>query len=104
MIGRRADDAQTFDEAWSGRAPRSAEIAELVQFAESICEAAVAQPTAEFRGSLRLQLMTQAETALKPATKTTRPVTLAPAPRAHSARRRVAGLTAAALVSVGTVG
>jgi hypothetical protein len=104
MIGRRADDAQAFDEAWSGRAPRSSEIAELVQLAESICEAAVAEPSAEFRGSLRLQLMTQAETTLVPATKTSRPGTFAPATRPRSARRRVAGLTAAALLSVGTVG
>ncbi|MDX6277459.1 MAG: hypothetical protein QOJ72_1587 [Nocardioidaceae bacterium] len=104
MIGRRAHDAQAFDEAWSGRTPRNAEIAELVQFAESICEAAVAEPSAEFRGALRIQLMTEAETALVPATKTSRPVTLAPTPRTHNVRRRIAGLTAAALVSVGTVG
>ena len=104
MIGRRADDAQAFNEAWSGRTPRSAEIAELVQLAESICEAAVAEPSAEFRGALRLQLMTQAETALVPATRSSRAGTFAPEPRTHNVRRRAAGLTAAALVSVGTVG
>ena len=45
MIGRRADDAQSFDEAWSGRVPRDEQIAELVRFAETLCEAAVAEPT-----------------------------------------------------------
>ncbi len=50
MIGRRShDDAQSFDEAWSGRTPRDEHIAELVRFAETLCEAAVAEPTAEFR-------------------------------------------------------
>jgi hypothetical protein len=104
MIRRRADDAQAFEEAWSGRAPRNAQIAELVQFAEDLCEAAVAEPSAEFRGALRTRLMTEAETALVPAVKITRRVTLAPAPRKHNTRRRIAGLTAAVLASVGTVG
>ena len=58
MIGRRADDAQSFEEAWSGREPRDEQIAQLVQFAESLCEAAVAEPTPEFRLSLRTTLMT----------------------------------------------
>jgi hypothetical protein len=104
MIRRRADDAQAFEEAWSGRAPRNEQIAELVQFAEQLCEAAVVEPTSEFRGTLRTLLMAEAETALVPAANTARPVTLTPTPRAHPVRRRVAGLTAAALVSVGTVG
>ncbi|MCW2752003.1 MAG: hypothetical protein JWR83_3113 [Aeromicrobium sp.] len=104
MIRRRADDAQAFEEAWSGRAPRTAQIAELVRFAEGLCEAAVAEPSLEFRGALRTRLMTEAETALIPAVKTSRPVTLTPARRTHSTRRRVAGLTAAVLASVGTVG
>ena len=64
MIGRRADDAQSFNEAWSGRAPRDEQIAELVRFAETLCEAAVAEPTPEFRLSLRSSLMTEAQTAL----------------------------------------
>ncbi|MCW2798853.1 MAG: hypothetical protein JWQ70_325, partial [Aeromicrobium sp.] len=104
MIRRRADDAQAFEEAWSGRAPRNAQIAELVQFAENLCEAAVVEPSPEFRGSLRTLLMTEAETALVPVVKTSRPVTRAPAPRTHSVRRRVAGLTAAVLASVAAVG
>ena len=66
MIGRRADDAQSFEEAWSGRAPRDEQIAQLVRFAETLCEAAVAEPTPEFRLSLRTALMAEAETALVP--------------------------------------
>lgn len=104
MIRRRADDAQAFEDAWSGRAPRTEQIAELVRFAENLCEAAVVEPSAEFRGTLRTRLMTEAETALVAPATTSRPVAPAPAIRRHSARRRVAGLTAAALVSVGTVG
>lgn len=104
MIGRRADDAQAFEEAWSGRAPRTAQIAELVRMAENICEAAVVEPSSAFRGTLRTLLMTEAETALVPVIKTARPVTLTPAPRTHAVRRRIAGLTAAVLASVGVVG
>jgi hypothetical protein len=103
MIGRR-DDAQAFQEAWSGRAPRDEQITELVRFAEGLCESAVAEPSPEFLGTLRTRLMTEAETALVPVAKTAKPVMLTPAPRTHGARRRIAGLTAAALVSVGTVG
>ena len=84
MSGRRADDAQAVEEAWSGRAPRNAQIAELVLFAENLCEAAVVEPSAQFRGSLRTMLMTEAETALVPAVKTARPTTLTPAPRTHT--------------------
>ena len=103
MIGRRADDAQSFDEAWSGRAPRDEQIAELVRFAETLCEAAVAEPTPEFRLSLRSALMTEAQTALVPVDA--KPRTTSP-PHRHSrpVRRRVAGLTAAALASAGVVG
>lgn len=104
MIRRRVDDAQAFEDALSGRTPRTAQITELVEFAERLCEAAVIEPSPEFRGTLRTLLMTEAETALVPVVKTSRPVTLAPAPRTHTVRRRVAGLTAAVLASVGTVG
>lgn len=102
MIGRRADDAQSFDEAWSGRTPRDEQIAQLVRFAETLCEAAVAEPTPEFRLSLRSTLMAEAQTALVPVEST--PRSIAPAPTRHPVRRRVAGLTAAALTSAGAVG
>ncbi len=102
MIGRRRDDAQSFDEAWSGRAPRDEQVAQLVRFAETLCEAAVAEPTAQFRLSLRESLMTEARTALVPAASSPRTVTAAPSQR--PVRRRVAGLTAAALASAGVVG
>ena len=102
MIGRRHDDAQAFEEAWSGRAPRDEQIAQLVRFAETLCEAAVAEPTPEFRGSLRTTLMTEAETALVPVKSAPRTTTVAPAHR--PVRRRIAGLTAAALASAGVIG
>ncbi len=103
MIGRRADDAQSFEEAWSGREPRDEQIAQLVQFAESLCEAAVAEPTPEFRLSLRTTLMTEAETALVPVTPSPRKLAVA-APAQRPIRRRIAGLTAAALASAGVIG
>lgn len=108
MIGRRADDAQSFDEAWSARAsqkrvPRDEQVAELVRFAEILCEAAVAEPTPEFRLSLRSTLMAEARTVLVPAEAKPRSLaTAVPAPR--PVRRRIAGLTAAALASAGVVG
>lgn len=102
MIGRRADDAQSFDQAWSGRAPRDEQIAHLVRFAETLCEAAVAEPTPEFRLSLRSALMTEAQTALHPVESKPRAITTANIH--HPVRRRVAGLTAAALASAGVVG
>lgn len=102
MIGRRASDAQSFDEAWSGRAPRDEQIANLVRFAETLCEAAVAEPTPEFRLSLRSALMTEAQTALIPVAS--KPRTLPTATTHRPVRRRVAGLTAAALASAGVVG
>lgn len=102
MIGRRShDDAQSFEEAWGGRAPGDEHIAELVRFAEALCAAAVAEPTPTFRESLRTQLMTEAETVLVPAPA---PVTAAPVREARPVRRRVAGLTAALVASAGTVG
>ena len=102
MIGRRADDAQSFDEAWSGRTPRDEQIAQLVRFAETLCEAAVAEPTPEFRLSLRSSLMAEAQTVLIPADSKAH--TFTEAPTKHPVRRRVAALTAAALASVGVVG
>ena len=102
MIGRRFhDDAQSFEEAWSGRAPGDEHIAELVRFAEHLCEAAVAEPSPMFRESLRTQLMTEAETVLVPMpAKTSAP----PVRTSRPVRRRVAGLTAAMVASAGVVG
>lgn len=104
MIGRRShDDAQSFDEAWSGRAPRDEHIAELVRVAETLCEAAVAGPSMPFRESLRTRLMTEAETVL---VATPHPASrgVAPAHEPHPVRRRVAGVTAALVASAGVVG
>jgi hypothetical protein len=102
MIGRRShDDAQSFEEVWSGRAPGDEHIAELVRFAEALCEAAVAEPTPLFRDSLRTRLMTEAETVLVPMPAD---VKSAPAREHRPIRRRVAGLTAAMVASAGIVG
>lgn len=102
MIGRRFhDDAQSFEEAWSGRAAGDEHIADLVRFAEGLCEAAVAEPSQEFRSTLRTQLMTEAETALKPLPA--KPTT-APAREPRPVRRRVASLTAAMVACAGVVG
>ncbi|MCW2830799.1 MAG: hypothetical protein JWP31_1491, partial [Aeromicrobium sp.] len=73
MIGRRShDDAHSFEEAWGGRTPRDEHIADLVRFAEGLCEAAVAQPSTQFRDSLRTRLMTEAATVLTPMPKSSR--------------------------------
>lgn len=105
MIGRRFhDDAQSFEEAWSGRAPVDEHIAGLVRFAEGLCEAAVAEPSPMFRESLRTMLMTEAETVLVPMPATTRTTRSAPARESRPVRRRVATLTAAMVASAGVVG
>ena len=104
MIGRRSqDDAQSFDEAWGGRTPRDAQIAELVKVAERLCEAASEQPSDEFRQSLRTRLMVEARTALVPM-KASQQVDKATTRPARPVRRRVAGLTAALVASAGVVG
>lgn len=103
MTGRRSHDAQSFDEAWSGRPPRDEHIADLVRFAESLCEAAVAEPTTQFRESLRTQLMTEAQTALVPL-PAARATAATAQPVHRPVRRRLAGLTAAVVASVGVVG
>jgi len=102
MIGRRShDDAQSFEDAWSGRATGDQHIADLVRFAERLCEAAVAEPTPTFRESLRTQLMTEADTVLVPLPA--KPVA-APSRETRPVRRRAAGLTAALVASAGVVG
>ncbi|MRK00390.1 hypothetical protein GEV27_02530 [Aeromicrobium sp. S22] len=103
MIGRRShDDAQSFDEAWGGADPRDEEIAALVAFAEALCAAAPVEPTAQFRSTLRAQLMTEATTVLEPMPGAARPAATPARPR--STRRRLAGLTAALVTSAGAVG
>jgi hypothetical protein len=104
MIGRRFhDDAQSFEEAWSGRTPGDDDIAGLVRFVEALCEAAVAEPSPAFRDTLRTMLMTEAETALVPM-PAARHAVAAPTRETHPVRRRVAGLTAAMVASAGVVG
>ena len=105
MNRRLRDEAQAFNQAWDSRArtPRSgwdAEIVDLVACAEQICEAAVAEPSFEFRDALRTQLMTEAATVLTP---------VAASPHTHrtpsfALRRRLATATAALVTAGGFVG
>ncbi len=106
MIGRRShDDAQSFEEAWNGRTPRDGHIADLVRFAENLCEVAVVEPTMAFRSSLRDQLMVEAQTALvQMPTVPRQPVALVPTSSHRDVRRRAASITAALVASAGAVG
>jgi hypothetical protein len=106
MIGRRShDEAQSFDDALSGRAPHDEHVADLVRFAESLCEAAVVEPSAAFRLSLRSQLMTEAATVLVPAPPApAAPRVIKTAAPARPVRRRVATVTAALVASAGAAG
>jgi hypothetical protein len=111
MNRRQRNDAQAFEEAWNARArvPRAAlddEVARLVAAAEQLCEAAVAEPSPEFRSSLRVQLMTEASTVLAPADRrTARPRVRRPVRTPSFAiRRRLAGATAALVTAGGFVG
>jgi len=111
MNRRQRNDVQAFDEAWNARArvPRvelDDEIARLVACAEQLCEAAVAEPSPEFRSSLRVQLMTEASTVLAPAApRTTRPGVHRPVRTpSYAIRRRLAGATAAFVTAGGFVG
>jgi hypothetical protein len=105
MIGRRShDDAQSFDAALTGRAPKDEHIAELVRLAESLCQAAVAEPEPAFRQALRAQLMTEAATVLVPAPSAPRRLATVTPDHARPVRRRAAGVTAALVASAGVVG
>lgn len=104
MIGRHSpDDAQAFDDAWNARTSTDQEIAELVQLAESLCEAAVAEPSTQFRTDLRARLMTEAATTLVAMPGASRPTTT-PERTLHPVRRRIAGLAAVLIASTGAVG
>jgi hypothetical protein len=103
MIRRHHDDARAFDEAWSGRAPRDAEIASLVSCVEQLCAAAAVEPSDEFRVGLRERLMTEAGSVLVTSPKQGR---TAPAPARsvpRPGRRRLAGATAALIGAVSVV-
>jgi hypothetical protein len=110
MNRRMRDEAQAFDEAWEARArrhraPWDDEVALLVACAEQLCEAAVVEPSAEFRSALRTQLMTEAATVLAPAdTRTVRPHRPPLRTPSFGFRRRLAGATAALVTAGGFVG
>jgi hypothetical protein len=107
MIGRRShDEAQWFADALDGQAPKDEHVADLVRFAESLCEAAVVEPAPAFRTSLRAQLMADAATVLVPspaAPSTPRRVAAVEA-GPSPVRRRLAAATAALVASAGAVG
>ena len=111
MNRRQRKDVQAFDQALDARArvPRAQlddEIAHLVACAEQLCEAAVAEPSPEFRSALRVQLMAEASTVLAPEaprtprTRVHRPVHTP----SYAIRRRLAGATAALVTAGGFVG
>lgn len=103
MIGRGAnDDAQSFEEAWNGGTPRDETIADLVRFAEDLCEAAAVEPSLSFRDDLRGRLMTEAATTLVAMPGASRPVITAPR-TIRPGRRRIAALAATLIASAGAV-
>lgn len=110
MIRRGAPhDAQSFDDAWSSGDPSraSADVVDLIRTAELLCRSAVAEPAAPFRSDLRARLMTEAADVLvaHPAPVHADPTPdVVPADRTHPVRRRLVGLTAAAVAAVGSVG
>jgi len=110
MNRRQRDEARAFNRAWESRARTSRsrwddEISELIACAEQICEAAVAEPSAQFRYALRDQLMTEAATILAPAgTRTARPHRQPVRTPSFGLRRRLAGLTAAFVTAGGFIG
>lgn len=108
MIRRGAFDAsQAFEDAWRARGRgrndvADAEVRDLVRTAELICRSAVAEPSTEFRTALRARLMAEAVDVLvnQPAAPTPVRVRTTTSPY----RRRLAGLAAAVVASVGSVG
>ena len=110
MNRRQRERAQAFDQAWEARAhthrsPLDDEVSRLVACAEQLCEAAVAEPSPEFRYALRTQLMTEAATVLAPEeTRTVRPHRPPLRTPSYGFRRRLAGATAAFVTAGGFVG
>ncbi len=110
MIRRGAPhDAQSFDDAWTSGDSSSVtgEIAGLVGTADLLCRSAVAEPDEHFRSELRDRLMVQAAEVLvaHPAPAVVEPVRRpAPAVPAHPVRRRLVGLTVAAVAGLGSIG
>lgn len=95
-------EADAFEAALRG-APADAAVSDLVRHAEALCaRAAAVAPSDDFRLALRERLMADAPALL---TAHARPVaTVVAAPRTSGVRRRVARLSAAAIVAVGGVG
>lgn len=102
MIGPRGSkDAKAFADALEGRGPRNSDVQQLVRFAESLCEAAVA-PSEDFVLNLRAGLMADAASVLVDTRKTARPVSVHPV--AHPIRKRLAAATAGVLATAGMLG
>ncbi len=95
-------EADAFEAALRG-APADAAVSELVRHAEALCaRAAAVAPSDDFRLALRERLMADAPEHL---TAHPRPAaTVVAAPRTSGVRRRVARLSAAAIVAVGGIG
>ncbi len=101
MTRRREIDA--FQEAWERGVPADEQVAALVRTAERVAASAAADPSPAFRASLRDRLMTEAASVLvaQPESRSTPAVSPARTPAPF--RRRLAGLTAAAVASVGAI-
>ncbi len=95
-------EADAFEAALRG-APADAAVTDLVRHAEALCaRAATVAPSDDFRLALRERLMADAPALLTAHPRPTAAVVAAP--RTSGVRRRVARLSAAALVAVGGVG
>lgn len=102
MIGSRGSkDDEEFTAALAGRGPRNSDIQQLVDLAESLCEAAV-EPSADFVVKLRAEIMADAATVLVVTAKPARVHSRQPV--AHPIRRRLAAATAGTLATAGMIG
>lgn len=98
----RRRDVDAFHEAWERGVPSDAEIATLIRTAEQVRASAADDPAPAFREALREQLMAEASSVLvaQPAVPRSQGQVTPPV---HPVRRRLAGLTAAAVASVGAI-
>lgn len=105
MIGRRDHhQAEAFAEALEGHKPDDASLAELVSFAERLCESASVTPSPEFTGALRTQLLAQAATELAAPAPARRKDRRVVQPQPSRARRRASTLAGVVITALsGTI-
>lgn len=103
MTRRRDADAHAFHEAWENGMPADGEVADLLRTAEVLCRTASVAPSADFRASLREELMAEAASVLVADPASLRAAPPAPQRRTGRGRRRAASVTAALVTSLGAV-